>query len=94
MAQQARHLTVFQRTANYTVPAHNKPLDPAYVAEVKAHYPEMRKRAKSKPAGIDFVINMASAIETPSTFVCARATLTRARGAAVREPTRPARAAA
>ena len=65
MAQQARHLTVFQRTANYTVPAHNKPLDPAYVAEVKAHYPEMRKRAKSKPAGIDFVINMASAIETP-----------------------------
>ena len=34
MAQQARHLTVFQRTANYTVPAHNKPLDPAYVAKV------------------------------------------------------------
>lgn len=65
MAQQARHLTVFQRTANYTVPAHNKPLDPAYVAKVKAHYPEMRKRAKTKPAGIDFVINMASAIETP-----------------------------
>ncbi|MBI3198875.1 MAG: NAD(P)/FAD-dependent oxidoreductase, partial [Rhodospirillales bacterium] len=65
MARQARHLTVFQRTANYTVPAHNKPLDPAYVAKVKAHYPEMRKRAKTKPAGIDFVINMASAIETP-----------------------------
>ena len=65
MARQAKHLTVFQRTANYTVPAHNKPLDPAYVAKVKAHYPEMRKRAKTKPAGIDFVINMASAIETP-----------------------------
>ena len=65
MARQAKHLTVFQRTANYTIPAHNKPLDPAYVAKVKAHYPEMRKRAKTKPAGIDFVINMASAIETP-----------------------------
>ena len=31
IAQQASHLTVFQRTANYTVPAHNRPLDPDYV---------------------------------------------------------------
>jgi cyclohexanone monooxygenase len=65
MAAQAKHLTVFQRTANYTVPAHNKPLDPAYVRDVKASYPEMRKRAKTKPAGIDFTINPASAIATP-----------------------------
>jgi cation diffusion facilitator CzcD-associated flavoprotein CzcO len=66
IARQASHLTVFQRTANYTVPAHNRPLDPAYVREVKATYPEMRKRAKSLPAGIDLDINMASAIETPA----------------------------
>jgi cation diffusion facilitator CzcD-associated flavoprotein CzcO len=66
MAQQARHLTVFQRTANYTIPAHNAPLDPHYVAQVKANYREMRKRAKTKPAGIDLAINMASAIETPA----------------------------
>jgi len=65
MAQQATHLTVFQRTANYTVPAHNRPLDPEYVRQVKATYPEMRKRARTKPAGIDFTINMASAIATP-----------------------------
>ncbi|WP_422009804.1 flavin-containing monooxygenase [Reyranella sp.] len=65
MAEQAKHLTVFQRTANYTVPAHNKPLDPDYVREVKANYPEMRRRAKTKPAGIDFTINPASAAETP-----------------------------
>jgi len=65
IARQARHLTVFQRTANYTIPAHNRPLDPAYVAEVKASYREMRKRAKGLPAGIDLKINMASAIETP-----------------------------
>jgi len=64
MAEQAKHLTVFQRTANYTVPAHNKPLDPSYVKQVKASYPEMRKRAKTKPAGIDFTINLASAVET------------------------------
>jgi len=65
IAEQASHLTVFQRTANYTIPAHNQPLDPAYVKKIKASYPEMRRRAKTKPAGIDFEINMASAIETP-----------------------------
>ena len=65
IAQQAKHVTVFQRTANYTVPAHNAPLDPDYVREVKANYPAMRKRAKSTPPGIDFKINMASAIATP-----------------------------
>jgi len=65
MAKQAKHLTVFQRTANYTVPAHNAPLDEAYVARVKASYREMRARARTKPAGIDFVINPASAVETP-----------------------------
>ena len=53
IAQQAKHLTVFQRTANYTIPAHNRPLDPEYVREVKANYREMRKRAKTLPAGID-----------------------------------------
>ncbi len=41
---------VFQRTANYTVPAHNKPLDPAYASEIKASYPEMRKRAEDQAA--------------------------------------------
>ena len=65
IAEQARHLTVFQRTANYTIPAHNRKLDPEYVKQIKANYPEMRRRAKTKPAGIDFEINMAKASETP-----------------------------
>ena len=65
IARQARLLTVFQRTANYTIPAHNAPLDPDYVRQVKAGYREMRARAKTKPAGIDFDINWASAVETP-----------------------------
>ncbi|TMJ26194.1 MAG: NAD(P)/FAD-dependent oxidoreductase [Alphaproteobacteria bacterium] len=65
IAKQAKHLTVFQRTANYTIPAHNRPLDPAYVREVKAHYREMRKRAKTLPAGIDLRVNNVPAIETP-----------------------------
>ncbi|MEQ9642407.1 MAG: NAD(P)/FAD-dependent oxidoreductase [Alphaproteobacteria bacterium] len=62
IAKQAAHLTVFQRTPNYTVPAHNQPLDPDYVAEVKAHYNEMRARAKLMPPGIDLTIGGPSAV--------------------------------
>jgi cyclohexanone monooxygenase len=64
IARAARHVTVFQRTANYTIPAHNRPLDPDYVADVKANYDAMRKRARSMIAGIDFALNPASAIAT------------------------------
>ena len=39
IARQAKHLTVFQRTANYTIPAHNRPLDPASVyRNIVRHY--------------------------------------------------------
>jgi len=44
IAGQASELVVFQRTANYSVPAHNAPLDPAFEAEVKAEYPAFRER--------------------------------------------------
>jgi cyclohexanone monooxygenase len=42
IATQAEHLTVFQRTANYSVPAYNQPLDPQWVDEFKKKYPEHR----------------------------------------------------
>lgn len=42
LAEQAAHLTVFQRTPAYSVPARNGPLDPAEEADVKAHYAELR----------------------------------------------------
>jgi cyclohexanone monooxygenase len=37
---------VFQRTPNYAVPARNAPLDPAYVADVKANYNDFREANK------------------------------------------------
>lgn len=43
IAQQARHLTVFQRTPNFSVPAHNRPLDPAFTEAFKSNYPEHRR---------------------------------------------------
>jgi cyclohexanone monooxygenase len=42
IAEQAAHLTVFQRTPTYTVPAWNGPLDPAERAEIKADYAGLR----------------------------------------------------
>jgi cyclohexanone monooxygenase len=38
IAAQARHLTVFQRTPNFSVPARNYPLDPEWVAAFKKNY--------------------------------------------------------
>ncbi|MGE0881713.1 MAG: flavin-containing monooxygenase [Acidimicrobiia bacterium] len=44
IAQQAAHLTVFQRTAQYSIPARNAPLDREYEAKVKADYKAFRRR--------------------------------------------------
>lgn len=38
IAEQAEHLTVFQRTPNFCVPAHNGPLDPEFVEGFKQNY--------------------------------------------------------
>jgi cyclohexanone monooxygenase len=38
IAREAGHLTVFQRTANFTLPAVNRPIDPDYEAAVRADY--------------------------------------------------------
>jgi cyclohexanone monooxygenase len=42
VAQQAEHLTVFQRTANYAVPLGNAPMDVEFENEVKANYTKIR----------------------------------------------------
>ena len=54
IAEQAAHLTVFQRTANYSIPAWNKPLDEEAIRHWKANYPALRQRARLSPVGADF----------------------------------------
>ncbi|EDP66560.1 FAD dependent oxidoreductase [alpha proteobacterium BAL199] len=63
IAEQAEHLTVFQRTPNYAIPAHNAPWDPEVLRQAKANYPEMRARARRMPNGIAFRLNTQSALE-------------------------------
>ncbi len=52
IAKQAQHLHVFQRTANYSVPAHNAPHEPEKVRQHKAEYPARRRAAYDTPFGI------------------------------------------
>ena len=52
IAKQAKHLYVFQRTANFSLPARNVPLDPAKERAHKNEYPERRRAAFDTPFGI------------------------------------------
>ncbi|MFM9941791.1 MAG: flavin-containing monooxygenase [Hyphomicrobiaceae bacterium] len=52
IAAQAKHLHVFQRTANFSLPARNAPLNPEKEAKHKAEYPERRRAAYDTPFGI------------------------------------------
>jgi cyclohexanone monooxygenase len=46
IAEQASHLTVFQRTANFSIPAHNAALTAEEREAFRANYPEIRRFAR------------------------------------------------
>jgi len=52
IARQARHLHVFQRTANFSLPARNMPMDPEKERGHKAEYTARRAAAYDTPFGI------------------------------------------
>src|SRR3989442_8871182 len=59
IARQAAHVFVFQRTPNYSVPAHNAPLDPDFERRVKANYADFRRQARESRVG--FVVERSEA---------------------------------
>jgi cyclohexanone monooxygenase len=54
IASQAKHLYVFQRTPNYSMPARNAPLDAKYVEEVLADFDKRRETSRYSDAGTPF----------------------------------------
>jgi len=54
IAQQAKQLTVFQRTANYCVPARNGKVDPALVEARKANYDGVVRRIRQSFFGFEY----------------------------------------
>ena len=63
IARQAAHLTVFQRTAQFTIPAENHPLDPQFVALWKQNYREWRRRGRDSFGGFPVMRSTLSALE-------------------------------
>ena len=51
VAEQADHLYVFQRSAAFTRPANNRPIDPDEMQAIKADYPDLRRRQLEAFAG-------------------------------------------
>jgi cation diffusion facilitator CzcD-associated flavoprotein CzcO len=47
VAKEAAHLTVFQRTANFSIPSRNRPIDPVYERDWKQNYGKYREMMKS-----------------------------------------------
>jgi cation diffusion facilitator CzcD-associated flavoprotein CzcO len=52
IAEQALHLTVFQRSAAYTRPANCRQLQPGELEELKANYEDIRRRQRASFAGL------------------------------------------
>jgi cyclohexanone monooxygenase len=46
LAEQAAHLTVFQRTPNYSIPSQNEPMTPEYENTWKESYPDKRQEMR------------------------------------------------
>jgi cyclohexanone monooxygenase len=68
IAEQARELVVFQRTASYSVPAYNAPLDEAEKRKIKENYAAFRAQNSLMPTAIGsrLAVPEVSALEVDS----------------------------
>ncbi len=65
IAAQAGHVTVFQRTPNFSIPSRNRPMSEAYAQSWKEVYPARRSEARSSRNGVLTNPNDMAAIATP-----------------------------
>ena len=63
VAEEAGHLTVFQRTPNYAAPCRNSEVSPEAQAAWKARYPEIHKKCRDSSAGFEHEFDPRSALE-------------------------------
>lgn len=66
IAAQAESLKVFQRTANYSIPAVNSPITEEEDRAVKETYQERREAARNSPSGLGFIPDTRSAVDVPA----------------------------
>jgi cation diffusion facilitator CzcD-associated flavoprotein CzcO len=65
IAKEASHLTVFQRTPQYALPANNYDLSTELVQEVKDNYGDIRQQCRYSAAGTPYIRGERSALEVP-----------------------------
>jgi cyclohexanone monooxygenase len=63
IARQAAHVTVFQRTSNFSIPSRNAPMDDDYESWWKSDYEAHRAKARMMRTGILYGLNDKSALE-------------------------------
>jgi cyclohexanone monooxygenase len=63
IAEQAAHITVFQRTPNYSIPSRNRPMDDAYEQHWKSSYREHRAKARMTRNGVITPLSDKGAVE-------------------------------
>ncbi len=63
IARQAKHLTVFQRTANWVIPVWNRPMEVEFTAWVKAHYDEIREKCLNSGGAVPFETSRTRALD-------------------------------
>ncbi len=65
IAEAASHLTVFQRTPNFSIPSRNGPMLPDYEQHWKTIYPDQREKARHSKNGVLTNPNDFSALSVP-----------------------------
>ncbi len=63
IAREAAHLTVFQRTPQYSIPARNRPLDPEVTRQVRENWAAIRAQLNANSVGMPFEMSQRLACE-------------------------------
>ncbi|MFS0638505.1 NAD(P)/FAD-dependent oxidoreductase [Mesobacillus foraminis] len=63
IAREAEHLTVFQRTPQYSIPARNVLNDPEYIQQIRENYEEIKKNMRKSLTGIPMEPRNRSALD-------------------------------
>ncbi|MCT6815904.1 MAG: NAD(P)/FAD-dependent oxidoreductase [Lysinibacillus fusiformis] len=63
IAKEAKHLTVFQRTPQYTIPARNHLYDEDFIRQTKGNFENLKHAMRNSFSGTPFAYNHPSAIE-------------------------------
>ncbi len=63
IAKEAAHVTVLQRTAQYSVPAGNRPITPEEMAEAREDFDAIRGKMHANPGGFPFDTHSRSALD-------------------------------